>query len=299
MYYVYSYLREDNSPYYIGKGTKGRAYASANHRIKAPKNKERIYIIKDNLTEEEAYDLEKLYILIFGRVDLETGILRNLSDGGEGPTGYKTTPEQRRKIALSRMGEKHPLYGVSPSKETRKKQSLVMKGRFVGDKNPMYKQTHTEENRKKISNRHKGVPKTEEHKRKIAEANKGKVNSEETRRKISEANKGNKIWLGKTHTEETKRKISEKNKGRPAPNKGVPHSEETKMKLSIAAKNRKTPSGSKAKPHRFTHTDGRITINTIPEMCRLFGYQPTGLRELKNNQNNRKKHKDIIKVEEL
>ena len=299
MYYVYSYLREDNSPYYIGKGTKGRAYASANHRIKAPKNKERIYIIKDNLTEEEAYDLEKLYILIFGRVDLETGILRNLSDGGEGPTGYKTTPEQRRKIALSRMGEKHPLYGVSPSKETRKKQSLVMKGRFVGDKNPIYKQTHTEENRKKISDRHKGVPKTEEHKRKIAEANKGKVNSEETRRKISEANKGNKIWLGKTHTEETKRKISEKNKGRPAPNKGVPHSEETKMKLSIAAKNRKTPSGSKAKPHRFTHTDGRITINTIPEMCRLFGYQPTGLRELKNNQNNRKKHKDIIKVEEL
>ena len=299
MYYVYSYLREDLSPYYIGKGTKGRAYASANHRIKAPKNKERIYIIKDNLTEEEAYDLEKLYILIFGRVDLETGILRNLSDGGEGPTGYKTTPEQRRKIALSRMGEKHPLYGVSPSKETRKKQSLVMKGRFVGDKNPMYKQTHTEENRKKISDRHKGVPKTEEHKRKIAEANKGKVNSEETRRKISEANKGNKIWLGKTHTEETKRKISEKNKGRPAPNKGVPHSEETKMKLSIAAKNRKTPSGSKAKPHRFTHTDGRITINTIPEMCRLFGYQPTGLRELKNNQNNRKKHKDIIKVEEL
>ena len=140
---------------------------------------------------------------------------------------------------------------------------------------------------------------SEEHKRKIAEANKGKVNSEETRRKISEANKGNKIWLGKTHTEETKRKISEKNKGRPAPNKGVPHSEETKMKLSIAAKNRKTPSGSKAKPHRFTHTDGRITINTIPEMCRLFGYQPTGLRELKNNQNNRKKHKDIIKVEEL
>ena len=299
MYYVYSYLREDNSPYYIGKGTKGRAYASANHRIKAPKNKERIYIIKDNLTEEEAYDLEKLYILIFGRVDLETGILRNLSDGGEGPTGYKTKPEQRRKIALSRMGEKHPLYGISPSKETREKQRQALQGRFVGEKNPMYNQTHTEENRKKISDRHKGVPKTEEHKRKIAEANKGKVNSEETRRKISEANKGNKIWLGKTHTEETKRKISEKNKGRPAPNKGVPHSEETKMKLSIAAKNRKTPSGSKAKPHRFTHTDGRITINTIPEMCRLFGYQPTGLRELKNNQNNRKKHKDIIKVEEL
>ena len=297
MYYVYSYLREDNSPYYIGKGTKGRAYASANHRIKAPKDRSRIHILKDNLTEKEAYELEKLYILMFGRIDLETGILRNLSDGGEGPVGYKTTPEQRRKIALSRMGEKHPLYGVSPSEETREKQSLVMKGRFVGDKNPMYKQTHTEENRKKISDRHKGIPKTEEHKRKISEANKGKTCNEETRKKLSEASKGNKIWLGKKHTEETKKKISEKNKGKSAPNKGIPHSEETKIKLSIAAKNRKSQSGLKAKQYKFTHIDGKITISTIPEMCRLFGYQPTGLRELKYNKRNY--HKDIIKVEEL
>jgi len=297
MYYVYSYLREDLSPYYIGKGTRGRAYASANHRIKAPKEKERIHILKDNLTEDEAYDLEKLYIKMFGRVDLGTGILRNLSDGGEGPTGYKTTPEQRRKIALSRMGEKHPLYGVSPSEETKEKQRQALQGRFVGEKNPMYNQTHTEENRKKISDRHKGVPKSEEHKRKIAEANKGKVNSEETRRKISEANKGRQSsFLGKTHTEETKKKISESKIGNTY-FLGKKHTEEAKKKISIAAKNRKTPSGSKGKLHRFTHTDGKITINTIPEMCRLCGYQPTGLRELKYNKRNY--HKDIIKVEEL
>jgi hypothetical protein len=233
---------------------------------------------------------------MFGRVDLGTGILRNLSDGGEGPTGYKTTPEQRRKIALSRMGEKHPLYGVSPSEETREKQRQALKGKYVGEKNPMYNQTHTEENRKKISDRHKGVPKTEEHKRKISEANKGKVASEETRKKISEANKGNKIWLGKTHTEETKKKISESKIGNTY-FLGKHHSEETKRKLSIAAKNRKTPSGSKAKLHRFTHTDGRITIRTIPEMYRLFGYQPTALREVKKGKASY--HKDIIKVEEL
>ena len=297
MYYVYSYLREDLSPYYIGKGTRGRAYASANHRIKAPKEKERIHILKDNLTEEEAYDLEKLYIKMFGRVDLGTGILRNLSDGGEGPTGYKTTPEQRKKIALSRMGEKHPLYGVSPSEETREKQRQALKGKYVGEKNPMYNQTHTEENRKKISDRHKGVPKTEEHKRKISEANKGKVASEETRKKISEANKGKQSsFLGKTHTEETKKKISESKIGNTY-FLGKHHSEETKRKLSIAAKNRKTPSGSKAKLHRFTHTDGRITIRTIPEMYRLFGYQPTALREVKKGKASY--HKDIIKVEEL
>jgi group I intron endonuclease len=174
MYYVYSYLREDLSPYYIGKGTKGRAYASANHRINAPKDRERIYILKDNLTEQEAYDLEKLYIKMFGRVDLGDGILRNLSDGGEGPTNYKPTPEQRRKISLSRMGEKHPLYGVSPSTETREKQRQALQGRFVGEKNPMYNKTHTEENKKKISDLHKRVPKTEEQKRKMSIAAKGK-----------------------------------------------------------------------------------------------------------------------------
>lgn len=174
MYYVYSYLREDLSPYYIGKGTRGRAYASANHRIKAPKEKERIHILKDNLTEDEAYDLEKLYIKMFGRVDLGTGILRNLSDGGEGPTGYKTTPEQRRKIALSRMGEKHPLYGVSPSEETKEKQRQALQGRFVGEKNPMYGKKLSEERKEHLRNIHKGVPKTEEQKRKMSIAAKGK-----------------------------------------------------------------------------------------------------------------------------
>ena len=174
MYYVYSYLREDLSPYYIGKGSRGRAYASANHRIKAPKEKERIHILKDNLIEEEAYELEKLYIKMFGRIDLETGILRNLSDGGEGPVGYKTTPEQRRKIALSRMGEKHPLYGVSPSEETREKQRQALKGRFVGEKNPMYGKKLSEEQKEYLRNLHKGVPKTEEQKRKMSIAAKGK-----------------------------------------------------------------------------------------------------------------------------
>ena len=184
MYYVYSYLRIDYSPYYIGKGCKDRAYAYSNHRIKAPKDRSRVYIIKSNLTEAEAYKVEKLYILMFGRKDLGTGILRNLSDGGEGPTGYKTTPEQRRKISLSRMGEKHPLYGVSPSEETREKQRRVMKGRFVGEKNPMYGKTLSDNHRKAISKRHKGVSKSEEHRRKISEANKGKVLSQETKDKL-------------------------------------------------------------------------------------------------------------------
>lgn len=297
MYYVYSYLREDFSPYYIGKGCKDRAYAYSNHRINAPKDRSRVHIIKSNLTEEEAYEVEKLYILMFGRKDLETGILRNLSDGGEGPTGYKTTPEQRKKISLSRMGKKHPLYGVSPSEETREKQRQALKGKYVKEKNPMYGKTHTEEARKRISERHKGVPKSEEHRKKIGEANKRRVVSEETKQKLREINKGrispNK---GIPHTEETKRKMSESKKG----NKyclGIKHSDEVRKRMSIAAKNRKKPPiGSTGKKYKFTFNDGRTDIKTIPEICQL-GYFPSALRRLRDGV--AYYHKDIVKVEEL
>jgi hypothetical protein len=200
MYYVYSYLREDNSPYYIGKGTKGRAYSYSNHRVKAPKNKSQIHILKNNLTEEEAYELEKLYILMFGRKDLGTGILRNLSDGGEGPTGYKPTPEQRKKIALSRMGEKHPLYGISPSEETREKQKKSLKGKYTKEKNSMYGKTHTKGSRDKISQRHKGVPKSEQHRKKISEGNKGRIVTEETRNKLKKLGKVYKFTLSSGET---------------------------------------------------------------------------------------------------
>jgi hypothetical protein len=77
MFYVYSYLREDFSPYYIGKGSGKRAYTKGPKEVKPPKDKTRVKIIKEGLTEQEAFELEKLYILMFGRKDLKTGILRN------------------------------------------------------------------------------------------------------------------------------------------------------------------------------------------------------------------------------
>lgn len=87
MYYVYSYLREDYSPYYIGKGSGRRAYTKGPKEVKPPRDKSRLKIIKADLTEKEVFLLEKLYILMFGGVDLGTGILRNKSDaGGSGAT---------------------------------------------------------------------------------------------------------------------------------------------------------------------------------------------------------------------
>jgi hypothetical protein len=113
MYYTYAYLREDRTPYYIGKGKNKRAYSSKRH-ISVPKDKSRILFLKRNLTEEEAFKHEKYMIAILGRKDLGTGILRNMTDGGDGCSGCIPSKETRRKMSKSRQGKKH-------SEETKKK----------------------------------------------------------------------------------------------------------------------------------------------------------------------------------
>ena len=84
-YYTYAYLREDGTPYYIGKGKGKRVYDEYNRTsCPVPKDKNRIIFLKQNLTEEEAFKHEIYMIYILGRKNNGTGILRNLTDGGEG-----------------------------------------------------------------------------------------------------------------------------------------------------------------------------------------------------------------------
>ena len=105
-YYTYAYLREDRTPYYIGKG-RGRRIHSTKRIVKPPKDKSRIIFLKENLTEEEAFKHEKYMIAVFGRKDNGTGILRNLTDGGEGASN-QGTPEQRRESARKREASMTP-----------------------------------------------------------------------------------------------------------------------------------------------------------------------------------------------
>jgi hypothetical protein len=84
MYYVYAYLRDDDTFYYIGKGKDRRAWIKGKGEVHPPVNKLLIKIIAHKLWENEAYNLEEKLILYYGRKDLGTGILRNKSDGGEG-----------------------------------------------------------------------------------------------------------------------------------------------------------------------------------------------------------------------
>jgi hypothetical protein len=89
-FYVYAYLRSKDSetakagtPYYIGKGNGDRAWKK-HGRIKLPSNKSNIVLLETNLSEVGALALEQRYIRWYGKLITNTGILRNLADGGMG-----------------------------------------------------------------------------------------------------------------------------------------------------------------------------------------------------------------------
>ena len=113
IYYVYAYLREDSTPYYIGKGKNDRAY-SKKHNCPVPKDRNRIIILEQNLEEQAALDLEAELIKRYGRKDLGTGILHNKTDGGRSPvlygtqngmTGLAHKKETRDRIRKSKQGK--------------------------------------------------------------------------------------------------------------------------------------------------------------------------------------------------
>jgi hypothetical protein len=178
-YYTYAYLREDKTPYYIGKGKGNRAYRRRKTDIKPPKDKSRILILKKNLTEEESFRHEVYMIAVFGRKDLGTGILHNKTNGGEGVSGLSHSEKTRRKMSEAQKGK-------TLSEETKRKMSEA-------NKNP------PEETRRKMSEAKKGRILSGETKRKMSEAKKNMSN--ETRKKISERNKN--------PSEETRRKKSD------------------------------------------------------------------------------------------
>jgi hypothetical protein len=91
-YYTYAYLREDGTPYYIGKGCGVRINNPSSRTIPMPPLERRVKLRTD-MTEEEALAHEKELIAYYGRKDLGEGILRNLTDGGDSPGRVIRRPE--------------------------------------------------------------------------------------------------------------------------------------------------------------------------------------------------------------
>jgi hypothetical protein len=221
MFYVYAYLRKENlTPYYIGKGQNKRAFGK-DHSVVVPTDLSRIVFLETNLTELGAFALERRYIRWYGRKDLGTGILRNLTDGGEGATGIIPwnldkkigsflTDAGRKKVSKANKGipKNHgdkisdALKGKPKSDEHKKKISDAGKGNIPWNKGKIGVQESarkgvkvSDEVRAKMSASHKGKANTEEQKAKISAKLKGRIMSEETRRKMSEARK--KLWAEK------------------------------------------------------------------------------------------------------
>lgn len=110
VFYVYAYIRDKDSiianagtPYYIGKGKGRRAFKHHGSDIKVPKNSNQIVFLETNLSEIGALAIERRLILWYGRVSDNTGILRNIAEGGQGCTPSVIT---KQKISNSLTGRK-------------------------------------------------------------------------------------------------------------------------------------------------------------------------------------------------
>lgn len=179
---VYEHIRLDtNQCFYVGKGTLKRAKSKTrneHHDRIANKYGMKVNIIKDNLTEKEAFQLEQdtikhyVYNLNYG-IDIigfnnnknENGHLTNHTFGGEGSSGMIHTKEWCKKHSEMMTGTNNPMYGKNAldymSEEEIKKLKEIQSKNTSGKNNPMYgispkermdKETYEQWYQKRINN---------------------------------------------------------------------------------------------------------------------------------------------------
>jgi hypothetical protein len=167
-FYTYCYLDKKGKPYYIGKGTGGRINHPHHGCFVVLPPPERRLFLKTGLTEDEAFKHEVYMIAVLGRKDLGLGPLVNLTNGGEGTSGWKMTQEVKNKIGAANSG----------------RERLDM----MGDNNPM----RDPEIAKVVAETKRGKPRDEVTRKKIKRTLTGRKDSVEVKHRKSQAQKGKK-----------------------------------------------------------------------------------------------------------
>lgn len=166
-HYLYRHIRLDkNEPFYIGIGTKQpRIHNSikSEYRRAYETNRKESYIW-NKIVSKTSYEIEILFesddyefikqkeiefISLYGRINNGTGILSNMTDGGDGFIGYVPSKEKIAKHKIFMTGRKQ-------SQEEIQKRIESRKGYL-----------HSEETKLKISNSHKGKKPSKEHLEKL------------------------------------------------------------------------------------------------------------------------------------
>jgi hypothetical protein len=140
MFYTYAHTKPDGTIFYIGKGSKRRAWKTHNRNkhwksIVEKHNGFNVEILANWNTEQEAFDHEVLLISCFKDMNY---ILANKTDGGEGASGYKHLEETKLKM-------KHTV-----SEHTKEKIRIARKGKYSGKNHPRFGKIVTEATREKI-----------------------------------------------------------------------------------------------------------------------------------------------------
>lgn len=140
-YYVYAYrtpieieIKSKNiiipqgECFYIGKGQNRRKYDHLNEnpnrttnrlkysiiqKIKEKNKTPIIEIIEESDNEKEMLDLEISYIKKYGKIIDKTGYLANLTNGGEGTSGYSHPDELKKHWSIIRKGKVPYNKGIS------------------------------------------------------------------------------------------------------------------------------------------------------------------------------------------
>ncbi|MFH6944635.1 NUMOD3 domain-containing DNA-binding protein [Flavobacterium sp. FlaQc-50] len=160
MGYVYRHIRLDkNEPFYIGIGS-DNSYTRANtkhernniwHKI-VSKTDYLVEIVFEHNDYEVIKEKEIELILLYGRINLSTGSLSNLTNGGDGMLGFIPSEESRKNQSIRMSGENNPGFGKRYASVTKGMKKPKMVGLLSGEKNPMYNKNHTAKSREKISN---------------------------------------------------------------------------------------------------------------------------------------------------